>query len=122
MDRQSDGNEELRQKSIYATPHPRAELQSNSKFKEIGSGGLELWSGFIKEAYHTELQWPAVEPLFSRIRRSDAEISIVRLMYSALARDVQFRWELPDNAGDPEKQAQRQSEVHIAPHIVELLQ
>ena len=52
--------------------------RGSGKFAEIGSSGLEAWSGFIREAYHADLQWPKVQPLFSRIRRSDPELTIVR--------------------------------------------
>jgi hypothetical protein len=85
------------------------ELQSPNgragKFSEIGSSGIDAWSGYIREAYHSELQWPAVEPLFSRIRRSDPEMAIVRTIYTALGRDVGMEFELPEDAGDPEQQA-----------------
>lgn len=83
-----------------------AELQrTNGRFGEIGSSGLEAWSGYIREAYHADLQWPKVEPLFSRIRRSDPEMAIVRNIFSALVRDITMEFEAPDDAGEAEQQA-----------------
>ena len=73
--------------------------------QEIGSQGLKTTMGFVNEAYHHELRWPTVQPLYSRLRRSDPEISIVRQVYAALARGIKLRWELPDNANDAEKRA-----------------
>ena len=78
-----------------------AELRSNNnrkitsnrkKWQEIGTPGLEIWSGFVNEAYHTDLYWPSVYPLFNRIRRSDPEISIARQMFVAFARQLSFNW------------------------------
>jgi hypothetical protein len=77
-----------------------------AKFDEIGVGGLREYAGFISEAYNSSLNWPSVQPLYSRMRRSDPEVSIVRNVYSSLARRLAFDWELPDDATDPEKQAQ----------------
>ncbi len=75
-------------------------------FKEIGAQGLKEWQGFIAEAYSTKLQWPSVQPLFNKIRRSDPEIAQVRHMFAALSRAVDYRWELPDNASDDDRRAQ----------------
>ena len=78
-----------------------AELRSNNnrkiktdrkKWQEIGTPGLEIWSGFVNEAYHTDLYWPSVYPLFNRIRRSDPEISITRQTFVAFARQLTFNW------------------------------
>ena len=90
-------------------PESRSEanLQSNGagKFGEIGSSGLEAFSGFIREAYHTQLQWPQVQPLYSRIRRSDPEISVVRTIYSALGRNTTLEFIEPEDANSAEQQA-----------------
>jgi len=72
----------------------RVELQS--KFAEEGTTGLEAFGGFIREAYESELYWPQVEPLYSRIWRSDPEATIVRLLFEALSNDVEIGWILPD--------------------------
>lgn len=52
-------------------------------FAEVGSSGLETYSGFIAEAYNRELDWPQCAPLYNRIWRSDPELSIVRLIFDA---------------------------------------
>lgn len=105
-------------KQIKSTPAARrntpAELASKEKkrvrigetYREVGSPGLQIAMGFINEAYNAELVWPTVEPLFSRIRRSDPEISIVREVFKALARRMHFEWELPDEPSDDDKKAQ----------------
>jgi hypothetical protein len=46
-----------------------------------------------------------VQPLFSRIRRSDPEMTIIRQIFAALTRRVKLRFDLPDDANDDEKQA-----------------
>lgn len=74
------------------------------KYDEIGDSGLKQYAGFIEEAYHAELRWPAVQPLYSRMRRSDPEVSIVRNIYTSLARRLRFEWELPDDP-TPDEQA-----------------
>ncbi len=84
---------------IKARPAELA-LQSNGrkitsnrkKWQEIGTPGLDIWSGFVNEAYHTDLYWPSVYPLFNRIRRSDPEISISRQMFVSFARQLSLSW------------------------------
>lgn len=75
-------------------------------FKELGTPGLKQFMGFIEEAYHADLRWPSVQPLYSRMRRSDPEMSVIRQVFSALARGVKIDWELPDEPSDGDKQAQ----------------
>ena len=65
------------------------------KWAEIGSPGLEIWSGFVNEAYHADLYWPTCYPLYNRIRRADPEVSIVRVLFVALARRLKMAW-VPD--------------------------
>jgi hypothetical protein len=75
------------------------------EFDELGVSGLKQYAGFIEEAYHTDLRWPSCQPLYSRMRRSDPEVSIVRGVYTSLARRAQFYWELPDDPTPDEKAA-----------------
>lgn len=75
------------------------------KWTEMGTLGLKSYMGYVEEAYHAELHWPSVQPLYSRMRRSDPEISVVRNVYQALARSVNLEWELPDNSSDDDKRA-----------------
>jgi len=74
-------------------------------YNELGYNGLKEFSGYVEEAYSTQLFWPAVQPLYSRMRRSDPEVSVVRVAFTSLARSVSLRWELPDNPTDGDKQA-----------------
>jgi hypothetical protein len=76
------------------------------KFDELGSSGLQEFGGFINEAYHAELKWPSVQPLYSRLRRSDAEIATVRQVFTALVRGCSIDWTLPDEPTDADKEAQ----------------
>lgn len=92
---------------------------------EVGSLGLKTTMGFVNEAYHADLRWPSVQPLFSRLRRSDPEVSIVRQVYAALARGIKLRWELPDNPTDGDKKAAEFAETvlqDIAGGVSELLE
>lgn len=79
---------------------------SEKKWTEIGTAGLKTYSGYVQEAYHAELHWPSVQPLYSRMRRSDPEISVVRNVFQALARSVKLEWQLPDDASEDDKRAQ----------------
>jgi len=81
-----------------------------SKFTETGESGLKQTDGWISEAYNTKLEWPSVQPLYNKIRRSDPEISQVRHMFVALSRGVDFQWELPEDASDDDKKAQEFAE------------
>ena len=82
-------------------------------FQETGSLGLKTTMGFVNEAYHADLRWPGVQPLFSRLRRADPEISIVRQVYAALARGIKLSWELPDKPSDGDKRAQEFAETML---------
>jgi len=80
-------------------------------FEEIGYQGLKEFSGYVQEAFAKELYWPSCSPLYSRMRRSDPEISVVRNVFSALARAQSFYWELPDNPSGGDKAAQEFAET-----------
>jgi hypothetical protein len=75
-------------------------------YREIGSSGLKEYSGFIEEAFSTELRWPTCEPLYRRLFRSDPEMTMVRLAFGALARSQTIDWELPEKPSDDDKRAQ----------------
>lgn len=81
------------------------------KFDELGVSGLKEYSGYVEEAYSRELRWPTVSPLYSRMRRSDPEISVVRNVFTALASSQSFRWELPEDPTDGDKAAQEFAET-----------
>jgi len=80
-----------------------AQLQGNKDKKiddaaEIGVLGLDSLSGYIRTAYNAELYWPTVFPLYDRLRRSDPEIAMIRVIWEAFGREVKFEWEL-DSTG-----------------------
>ena len=83
-----------------------AELQASqngntpTKWAEIGTTGLEAFYGFVEEAYTSELTWPTCWPLYSRIWRSDPEVTIARMTFGALARQYETDWELPEKPND----------------------
>jgi hypothetical protein len=81
---------------------------------EQGSSGLKQYSGFVSEAYHRSLTWPSVQPLYSRLRRSDPEIAAIRYCFTALARSCSFRWELPDDPSDGDRLAQEFAETVLS--------
>ena len=75
--------------------------------EELGTSGLEMWAGFIQQAYEAELRWPSVYRIYNRIRRSDPEIGgIVRPAFAMLSRGVSLDWETPDAPSDDDKRAQ----------------
>jgi len=76
-----------------------------AKFTEEGTLGLETWSGFVQKAYTTELYWPAVFPIYNKIRRSDPEISIVRGGYQAIARKVEVEVISPEEPSEDDTRA-----------------
>lgn len=78
---------------------------SKPGMNEIGTTGLKEFMGYVEEAFHQDLKWPGVQPLYSRLRRSDPEISMVRHIFSSLARSVDLQWQLPDDPNDAEKAA-----------------
>lgn len=73
------------------------------KFYEAGSEGIKEYSGFISEAYNTQLYWPTVQPLYSRLRRSMPEIVMIRNAFTAWARNVRPIVELPDSPTDDDR-------------------
>lgn len=65
-------------------------------YTEYGSEGLQSYQGFIEEAYHTDLTFPTVVPLYNRLRRSDPEITLVRQLFVSLARGLEIYFEPPE--------------------------
>lgn len=72
-------------------------------FYEEGSSGLKEWSGFVAEAYNAKLFWPAVAPLYARLRTSNTECVMIARTYTAWARNVVPIVELPDNPTDDDQ-------------------
>jgi hypothetical protein len=80
--------------------------EPKNEWEEIGATGLRAYMGFIHEAYNAQLTWPAVFPLYNRLRRSDPEITMIRQAFTAMSRQNTLEWELPDDPTDEEKAAQ----------------
>lgn len=75
-------------------------------FNEKGTSGLKEYSGFVAEAYNSQLYWPTVQPLFARLRRSMPEIVMIRQAFTAWARNTSPQIDLPDDATDDDKRYQ----------------
>jgi hypothetical protein len=69
---------------------------------EAGHPGLRFWSGWMREAYNTELLWPACIPVYNRIWRSDPECSLARFTLESLASSASIGVEIPNHMGDME--------------------
>lgn len=72
-------------------------------FEEVGTPGLESWSGVITKAYTSELRWPGCYPIYSRIRRSDPEMTIVRIVFATFGRQARLQFTPGENASDDDK-------------------
>lgn len=70
--------------------------QPQGKFDEAGFPGVLSFGQYIQQAYQRELYWPAVFPLYNRLRRSDPEVTVVRQIFSAVAGDLKFEWKGPE--------------------------
>jgi len=80
-----------------------AQLASSNKgadLSEIGVLGLNTLSGYVRTAYNAELYWPTVFPLYDRLRRSDPEIAMIRVIWEAFGREVKFEWQQADETKD----------------------
>lgn len=71
------------------------------KFDEIGTTGLDVFSGIISKAYLTKLQWPSVQPIYDRIYRADSEVTIQRIMMANAAGDQTLKVEIPAEVENP---------------------
>lgn len=71
---------------------------------EAGSTGLKEYSGFVSEAYNLQYAWPAVSTLYTRLRRSDSEMLMVGVAFSAWGRNSGIIVDLPDKPTDAEKE------------------
>lgn len=66
------------------------------KWAEIGTMGLSSFSGWLRLATLSELEWPEVYVTFNRLRRTDPEISIIRLAFGAIGSEVKLYWQGPE--------------------------
>ncbi len=90
----------LESSPVEAEAAPRAPSQYVTK--EVGSSGLDLTGGWVREAYTSELYWPQVAPLYLRIWRSDPEVTVVRVIMETLASKIQLGVEIPEHEGSRE--------------------
>lgn len=86
-----------------AEPPQKKKDRIGIRFVEAGKTGIKEWSGFITAAYNAQLQWPTVQPLYSRLRRSMPEIVMIRQAFTSWARNVKPIVELPDEPSDDDK-------------------
>lgn len=66
-------------------------------YDEVGTTGYLQFNGQYEQAYTRELRWPDVEPIYTRLWRSDPETAIVRSFLSALSAGVKLSWAPPEN-------------------------
>lgn len=74
-------------------------------FNELGQVGYEVLGGGLELAYTRELRWPDVEPIYSRLWRSDPETVLVRAFLSAAASGVRLSWVSPKNPNAADMEA-----------------
>ncbi len=104
-DKTTAGDQVVANLDLHGNGSTRGLTKTQSKWAEIGSSGLEVWSGFISEAYNTDLYWPTVYPLYNRIRRSDPEITIARNLFVALSRRLDLAFVPGTDEPTPDDQA-----------------
>jgi hypothetical protein len=72
------------------------------KWDEYGTLGLSIIGGYIRQAYTSELYWPSCQPSYTRIWRSDPEVTIARHILDSLSGQFEIGWELPAHIGEKE--------------------
>lgn len=79
----------------------RQARMADKETKEIGSTGLQQWSGIIAEAYNTALQWPGVATDYNRLWRSDPEVAVGRNVLQAFSSKASASFVLPERDDPP---------------------
>ena len=74
-------------------------------YKEVGSTGYAQFGGQFEQAYTKELRWPDVEPIYTRLWRSDPETAIVRSFLSALSAGINLSWAPPEKPNEADRRA-----------------
>lgn len=86
----------IRPKTEKEQTHDLAEpTPTPSLYVENGTSGLNILSGFVRQAYSTELYWPQCSPLYDRIWRSDPECTVARTVMETLSSEIQIGVEIP---------------------------
>lgn len=78
------------------------QIKLPGKFDEIGTPGIEVYSGYISQAYTADLYWPQCVPIYDRIYRADPEVTISRVLFSAWGGKLGLTCELPEDVGGVE--------------------
>lgn len=91
-------------------------------YEEVGTPGIETYSGFVFKAYNSELYWPQVEPVYTRIHRSDPEVTIVRQLFSAWAGRLDVGVELPERIGNRELGPPTDADNRAVDYLYEVLE
>lgn len=93
-------------------PKPAAKKTTKSSGEEmanpsgLGVAGISAFSGYIRESYNPELNWPTCIPLYNRIWRSDPEVGIARLVLDTLASQIVIGAEIPPYGEDGSSETQ----------------
>lgn len=72
---------------------------------ERGKTGLMQWGGYVQEAYHSKLQWPAAYGIYDEMRRRDPGIRSVLNALSFLARTAVWYFEPGGERTDDDRRA-----------------
>ncbi len=72
-----------------------------SQWDEIGTSGLDEFSGYVTEAYNAKLYWPACVSEYDRIWRGDPEITLARNVLQAYASRAALEFVLPERDEKP---------------------
>ncbi len=65
------------------------------EFVEKGSSTSSAWGTLISSIANTDFSWPEIWEEFDEIRRTNPEVTIVRMLYTSTARDVNLKYEPP---------------------------
>jgi len=68
------------------------------KFEEVGKSGNSQWGSLIRSILESDFTWPECWEEFDKIRRTNPEVSVVRMLYTSTAREVDLKYEPPEDA------------------------
>ncbi len=73
----------------------------SGRMAEIGTPGIEVYSGFVMQADNVKLFWPAVWPLYNRLLRRSDVVAQWRELTTAMVSGNTLYWESPlENPSD----------------------
>jgi hypothetical protein len=91
------------QKPLIKLPSKQSDTEVRIVINEAGSSGLKTFQGFVSEAYHTQLYWPGVQPLYSKLRTSMPELVMIRRAFSSWAHAITPMVDMPKDPSDGDK-------------------